>query len=238
MEPMDLGGSSGAHSSNQDVRNGPEEAGSKDNLLQNEYILRQLPEMICGTVQRHCTPYATTLHIRKRFFTRKVHSDIFTMKSEKCLYKCVTSADGVRDIRTIMELATGLPALNFKTNKFRFSNRFSLRLGDSYHQIGRCVVLQTLLKTKFIFDFVDVLSMDKRRIFIKIRQWSRSVLLYLGDPKEGGIPIAHLYPPGTASLRWGSFPNYGYDVDIAPGVDVALVIGLILVADDYVNVLS
>jgi len=81
-----------------------------------------------------------------------------------------------------------------------------------------------------IAQFPDALNGQPRYVVLKGDWRSKLAVIYLGEPKQGGIPIGKVYRPVTGRSFFGADE---YIIEIAPGVDISLLVIMCIALDEH-----
>ncbi len=108
-------------------------------------------------------------------------------------------------------------------------NKFNIYAGEgSERQICKFDSQTTFLKAKLSTVFCDVLNEGiQRHLVLKGDWWSKKYSIYLGEPKQGGIPVARIFDrsfiAGVAD----------FIIEIAANVDIAICVSMCIALDEH-----
>lgn len=146
-------------------------------------------------------------------------------------FQCEGKAFSLREKKVLLD-NVGHPVCNLKEALFTLSDRFTLYAGQNSDQMICKIQTQlNFMKAKVSTAFVDKISGGQRYIVLKGDWLSKSCIIYLGEPKSGGIPIGKVYRPTLG--RNLLLDKQDYYLDIAPGVDIALMVILCIALDEH-----
>lgn len=86
------------------------------------------------------------------------------------------------------------------------------------------------MKAKLSAMFPDVLNGGMRYLVLKGDWRDKRCVIYLGEPKQGGIPIARIFRPLTGRSLFGADD---YIMEIAAGVDIAICVIMCIALDEH-----
>jgi uncharacterized protein YxjI len=119
-----------------------------------------------------------------------------------------------------------------KEQFFSLTDKFKVYSGEhSEREICKFNSKLNFLKAKLSSYFIDVVNGSKRLIVLKGDWRSKNCIIYSGEPKQGGIPIAKVFRPLTGrSLLLGVDD---YIIEICGGVDIALIVIMCIALDEH-----
>lgn len=198
----------------------------------NETILTAPLQPVCATEARFCLPNPITLTLREKFFLfSKDDFQISCAATGTSYFQCEGSVFSLREKKVIRD-SYGAPVANFKEQLFSFRDRFNVFAGDSSDkQLCSCVASINFIRAKLTTDFTDATSGLQRRVVLKGDWRDKRCIIYLGDPRQGGIPIAKIFRP--FSLRSHFLESDTYHLEIAAGIDIALMVILCIALDEH-----
>jgi len=198
----------------------------------NEIQLQPSTEAICATEARFCLPNSVTLKLREKFFS--LSGDDFKISCATTgtpYFQCQGKVFSLREKKTIRDNA-GVPVANFKEQLISLTDKFNVYAGDkSETKICKCSARFTFLKAKLTSEFQDVVTGKSRFLVLKGDWRDKRCVIYWGEPKQGGVPIAKIFRP--LSLRSHFLETDGYLLEVSPGVDIALMVIMCIALDEH-----
>lgn len=190
------------------------------------------PEPICATEPRLVLPHSVTLLISG---SRCIGGDRFKLKCANTgvpFFRCQErfSLSG----KKILWDSSGTAILNLKEsynlNLSHFSispyrRTYTVFQGDnSSKTLFKIRKTGGMFRSKVTVDFQDICTGRMRHLVLKWRHFAQNlIIIYSGDPKKDGVPIAKLFTCGTY------LPKEHY-LEIAPEVDIALIVAMCIAA--------
>jgi len=189
---------------------------------------------ICATEPRFVLPIPVTLRLREKVFS--MSGDDFSISCAATgveYFKCQGKFFSLREKKILRDNA-GVPVLNFKEQLISFTDKFNIYAGEkSDRKICRFQTKYTFIKSKMSTDFQDVVTGHMRHIVLKGDWRDKRGVIYHGEPKQGGVPIAKIYRQMTG--KGMLFGVDDYFLEIAPGVDIALMVTMCIALDEHVR---
>jgi uncharacterized protein YxjI len=93
----------------------------------------------------------------------------------------------------------------------------------------------TFLKAKLYASVHNIASRSRKLLVLKGDPYRRSASIYIGEPKQGGKPVAHIVRNITGIDFL--FGNQTYQLIVEPGVDAAMMVALCIAFDKRENYL-
>lgn len=88
------------------------------------------------------------------------------------------------------------------------------------------------LKAKLSTTFPDVINKDLMRHLVLKGDWrDKKCVIFLGEPKQGGIPIARIFRPYTGRTLLLGVDDY--ILEVASGVDIAICVIMCIALDEH-----
>jgi len=197
-----------------------------------EIALVSQVEGICATEARFCLPHPVHLRLREKYFS--FSGDDFKVSDPNTgvvYFQCEGKAFSLREKKVLLD-NVGHPICNLKEALFTLSDRFTLYAGnDSDKQICKIQTQLNFLKAKVSVAFADAVTGAQRYIVLKGDWRSKSCVIFWGEPKSGGIPIAKVYRPTVG--RSLLLDKQDYYLEVVPGVDIALMVMLCIALDEH-----
>lgn len=118
-------------------------------------------------------------------------------------------------------------------NRSSYTDKFHIFAGDSREsRICKLCAQSTAIKTKLWTVFPDVLNGEIQRHLVMKGDWkAKRCTIYLGEPKQGGIPLARIYRPITGRSFFLGVDDY--ILEIAANVDIAICVIMCIALDEY-----
>jgi len=193
------------------------------------------PEPICATEPRFILPQGVTLRLREKAFS--ISGDDFNITCANTgveYFKCQGKVFSLRE-KKILRDNNGVPILNFKEQLIAITDKFNVYAGDgSDRQICKFKTKYTFIKAKMTTDFPDVCTGANRHIVLKGDWRDKRGVIYWGEPKQGGVPIAKIFRQ-MAGIKAMIAGTDDYCIEIAPGVDIALMVTMCIALDEHVR---
>ncbi len=187
---------------------------------------------ICATESRFCLPQTVQLRLREKFFSFSGDDFKITDASSGTVYfQCQGRAMSLREKKVLRD-NMGVAVLNMKEKFLSFADKFKVFAGEhSDREICRFNCRITFLKAKLSSYFNDVVTGKPRLLVLKGDWRDKKCVIYLNEPKQGGVPLVRIFRPYTGrSILLGVDD---YIVEIAAGVDIALVIIMCIALDEH-----
>jgi len=203
--------------------------GADQSTYEAPLVPQQIP--ICAVEPRFCLPRPVQLRIREKMWTFSGDDFSISDPSDGTVYfKCAGRAFSIRDKKTLLD-NMGQPVLNMKEALMSFTDKFTVYAGSSSDRmICKFHTEFTFLKAKISAQFGDVLNGQARYVVLKGDWASKTAVFYLGEPKQGGVPIGKVYRPLTGRAFFGADE---YIIEIAPGVDISLLVIMCIALDEH-----
>ncbi|XP_021963961.1 protein LURP-one-related 15 [Folsomia candida] len=193
----------------------------------------QSKDPICATEPRFCLPQTVQLRLREKLWSFSGDDFKITDASNRefVYFQCQGRVFSLREKKVLRD-NMGVPVLNMKEQLFSFTDKFKVYAGEhSDREICKFNSKLTFFKAKLSSQFIDVISGRPRLITLKGDWREKRCVIYLGEPKQGGIPIARIFRPLTGrSLLFGVDD---YIIEIAGGVDIALAVIMCIALDEH-----
>ncbi|XP_037041275.1 protein LURP-one-related 9-like [Bradysia coprophila] len=188
---------------------------------------------ICATEPRFCLPHNVQLHLKEKFFSFSGDDFKITDANNKAIiyFQCEGRSFSLSEKKVLRD-NVGVPVLNMKEKMFSISDKFNIFAGEgSERQICKFRSQITFLKAKLSTVFPDVLTKAQRHLVLKGDWRSKRCLIYLGEPKQGGIPLARIYRPLTQRSLFLGVDDY--IIEIAANVDIAMCVIMCIALDEH-----
>lgn len=190
------------------------------------------PQQICATEARFCLPHPVTLTLKEKLFS--FSGDDFKISCNATgtpYFQCQGRAWSLREKKVLRD-TYGNPVANFKEKLLSFTDSFDIYAGEnSDKKICKCSASYTFVKAKMYTFFQDAITGVQKAVVLKGDWRDKRCVIYLGEPKNGGVPIAKVFRP--FSLKGHLFEKDSYVLEIAAGVDIALLVILCIAFDEH-----
>jgi len=194
--------------------------------------LQPSAEPICATEPRFCLPHPVQLRLREKYFSFSGDDFKISDASTGVVYfQCKGKVLSIRDKKVLLD-NQGVPVLNLQDKLLAFTDKYRVYAGsDSTRQICKFNSQITFLKAKISTSFTDIVTGRPRYLVLKGDWRDKRCVVYLGEPKQGGIPIGKIFRPLTG--RTWALGVDDYILEIAPGVDIALMVIMCIALDEH-----
>jgi uncharacterized protein YxjI len=193
--------------------------------------LQPQQRQICPVDSRFCIPQEITLHLREKIFS--FSGDDFKIKDPntgQVWFQIQGKAFSLREKKTMLD-AYGTPVLNIKETFAFMESNYKVYLGDnSEHELFKVIAHITFSKAKAHTTIVNRTDNQQLIVTLKGDIFSKAACIYLGEAKQGGIPIAKIYRPFTG--RGHFFDAQDYYLTVAPNVDISFAVALCICLDE------
>ncbi|KAG4078557.1 hypothetical protein HA402_002671 [Bradysia odoriphaga] len=199
-----------------------------------EIPLYPQPHPICATEARFCLPHYVQLRLREKYWS--VSGSDFKIcdatDKTKIYFHCDGSATSWREKKTLYDDA-GTAVCNMKEKLSSFTDIYRVFAGhNSERQICTFKTKLNFLKSKVSTLFPDVMKPDLYHHLVLKGDWrTKRCVIFLGEPKLGGIPIARIFRPYTGRTVVLSVDDY--ILEVAAGVDIAICVMMCIALDDH-----
>lgn len=199
----------------------------------NNPLYPQTHAPICATEPRFCLPQNVQLRLREKLMS--FSGDDFKItdaaNSAVVYFQVQGRVFSLREKKVLRD-NMGVPVANMKEHLISFTPTFTVYAGDhSDRELCKFVSKFTFLKAKLSTHFNDVVTGVPHQIVLKGDWREKRCVVYMGEPKQGGVPIARVFRPLTGrSLLLG---QQDYIVEISAGVDIALVVIMCIALDEH-----
>ena len=212
-------------------RGEPAPAPATDELRYDEPLVPQA-EPICAIEPRFCLETPVQLRLREKIMSLSGDDFKVTDESSGMIYFQVQGKVFSLEDEKVLYDNAGVAVLNLKEALFSFTDKYTVYAGKSNRPICQFKTrLVTFLVTSISTTFKDAISGRERLVVLKGDWRQKKCVIFLGDPKQGGIPIAKVFRPLTGrSLYFGVDE---YILEVAPGVDVSLMVIMCIALDEH-----
>lgn len=187
--------------------------------------------------QRFCLPNPVTLRLRNKLFSFSQDSDIRDPFTGILYFRVKGRVFSMKDKKTLLDFAD-VPVLNLQEPMFRWRKTYEISRGnDQVNRVMDVTLKFTFLKTKMGAVAVNISTGQQVALGVLGNWSSRNAIIWVdigntGD-KESRIPIAKIYRP--LNIQEMIFGAESYYIEIAPGVDIALIVALCVCVDDHLD---
>lgn len=187
------------------------------------------PEPICATEPRLVLPHSVTLLISG---SRCIGGDRFKLKCANTGVPYFRCQERFLSGKKILWDSSGTAILNLKETHTLtnitiapYQRTYIVFQGDnSSKTLFKIRKSGSMFRSKVTVDFQDICTGRMRHLVLKCRHFGQNlIIIYSGDPKKDGVPIAKLFTCGTY------LPKEHY-LEIAPEVDIALIVAMCIAA--------
>lgn len=150
---------------------------------------------ICATEPRFCLPQTVQLRLREKIWSFSGDDFKITDASDAATiyFQCQGRAFSLREKKVLRD-NLGAPVLNIKEQLISFTDKFKVYAGEhSDREICKFDSSITFLKAKLSTYFNDIRTGLPRRVVLKGDWREKRCVIYLGEPKQGGIPLARIF---------------------------------------------
>lgn len=200
-------------------------------VLNLHLVPQQKP--IAGINSIFCNPDFVTLHLHEKFWS--LSGDDFTIKdanSGVVWFRISGSVFSLREKKTLLDV-NNVPIANMKEEFFSFTPSYNVYAGsDSSKPLFDIEAKLTLFETYLRVEFTDVVTGQRCLMGLEGDWCSRKALIWLDRGKTGfREPVGKIFRPLTApgNLLFGTQDYY---MEVAPNVDVALMVLICIVLDE------
>ena len=200
---------------------------------QSRYDEPLVPQMepICAIEPRFCLQTSVQLRLREKISSFSGDDFKVTDAATGVVYFQIRGkVFSLREKKVLYDNA-GVPVLNLKEAMWSWTDKFTVFAVDhSDRQNCKFRTRRTFLKAKISTTFTDAITGRPRLVVLKGNWRDKKCVVFLGEPKQGGIPIAKVYRPLTG--RSFLFGVDDYIIEVAPGVDVSLMVIMCICLDE------
>jgi uncharacterized protein YxjI len=202
-------------------------------------ILRQplgvLPRPVASINACVCDPEPLTLHMREQ--PSLFGKDDFVIReadSGNLLFRVDTAALSVSDRKVLLD-AHDQPIVHMRDQLLAFRHTFNISADyNSEQMLFRIKAHVTLFDNDLECAFHDVVHGAECRVGV-VGEWrARAVLIWLDQDNGVKLPVARVYRPAPEA-RKAILGKHDYYMDIAPNVDMALMVLVCIALDDAKN---
>ncbi|KAJ3184777.1 hypothetical protein HDU85_001455 [Gaertneriomyces sp. JEL0708] len=193
------------------------------------------PTPIACVDPRFCMPQSVTLHLREKIFS--FSGDDFKIKdphTDQVYFRVEGRALSLRDKKTFLD-AYGEPVMNMKKEFIAFVPNHELYYGnDSKNKLVEIRAHVTFMTPRLSVSFYSKLGEIPVEMGIKGDWLARRAVVWMDygrKGKENRIIVAKVTAP-VLTGRNLFFGVQDYYVEIAPGVDIALIVAICVALDE------
>jgi uncharacterized protein YxjI len=188
--------------------------------------------------QEYITKKRTTLIVKERAFT--FSGDSFSIKdtSGNVWFQCKGRAFSLRDKKVITD-KQGQPIFVMKEdpvgwlrNQYLFHPNQNVEQGRQ-QEFATIIPKFTFLKAKLYASVHNKAAGSRNLLVLKGDPYTRSASIYIGEPKQGGKPVARVGRNITGNDFL--FGKQTYHLVVEPGVDAAIMVALSIAFDEREN---
>jgi len=188
---------------------------------------------ICATEQRFIFRQPLTLILREKIFS--FSGDDFSIKDANNVeyFKCKGKAFNIRDKKILYDLYQK-PILNIQHKILTLKRNIKIYAEDKTEKIYATINKKSFISVKkFIVEFYNQATEKTEYLDLKCDFFSYTCGIFYGHEKEGAPMVAKVTKNFDCKLVFTSQENYY--LQIAPGVDAALMVAIAICFDEYKN---
>ncbi|KAK9728921.1 hypothetical protein K7432_000674 [Basidiobolus ranarum] len=136
---------------------------------------------------------------------------------------------GLSQKKTVMDMF-GNPVFNIKHKVLSFTKAYELYLGDNSQKLLGDIDTHITMTCSKMTALLTTLGGTACQFIVKGDFRVHEAFIFRGDPKRGGTLLAKVFRPVTA--RQIFLDKHDYCLEIAPGVDMALMVSLCIMMDE------
>ncbi|ORX86172.1 hypothetical protein BCR32DRAFT_325066 [Anaeromyces robustus] len=182
------------------------------------------PNEIVALEERFVFHRPITLVIGAKLFT--FTEDDYTIKDDEGMdyFKCSGNSLNISNKKIIYDLYD-LPLLNIKNQILSLRDKVTVYLGETEEEVFATVTQKSMVNvTKYTLDFFNQAKDKKEFLDLKCDIVGNSCGVFYGKEKEGAPMIGKITRKIESS-------TYSYTVEIAPKVDIALMVAATICFD-------
>jgi len=192
------------------------------------------PQMVpvWATEPRFVVNREVTLKLREKLWSWSGDDyEIKEVGSEQLWFKVKGRAFSIRDKKVIHDFEDK-PIINMREQLMSFleHNHKIYRGEDDTEEMFKVTSKATLAKAKATVPITNQENQQQLNIVLKGDIMSTTALICIGNPKEGGIPVAKIHRPINAKDLL--LDKQEYYLTIAPNVDACLMVTLCIILDE------
>jgi len=187
---------------------------------------------ICGIEPRFCLPNPIKLRLREKIFSFSGDDFKICDADDGTLYfRCAGKTFSLKDKKTLLDV-NGQPVLNMKQPLMSLSDKYKIYAGaNSDKELFTFKTERNYFKAKLAAFVKNPVNNSHHYLVLKGNWRDKKAVVFLGEPKQDGIPVAKVYRPLSGkSLFFGADE---YLIEIAPGVDIALILSMCIALDEH-----
>lgn len=193
--------------------------------------LQPQPQPIWAVEQRFCVPGEVTLRLKEKLFS--FSGDDFSINdanTNQPWFKMQGKAFSLREKKTLMD-AYGTPVLNIKETFAAFESNYKVYAGNnSVQELFKVIAHITFGKAKMNTTIINRQNGQPLNLSLKGNIMTHEAVIYIGEAKQGGIPIAKIHRPLTGR-EWLS-GQQEYWLTVAPNVDISMMVAMCVALDE------
>jgi len=196
--------------------------GIMKNYTNNE--VKKPPNNIIALEERFVFPQAITLVINTKPLSFSANG--FTIKDTKGMdyFKCKGSSLNITDKKILYDLYD-LPLLNIQNRVFSLKDKIEIYLGANQDQVVATINQKSMMNVnKYTLEFFNQAKDCKEFLDMKCDLMGSSCGIFYGKEKEGAPMISKI----TRKIETSQVL---YNVEIAPGVDISLIVAATICFD-------
>ena len=187
---------------------------------------------VWATESRFVVNREVTLKLREKFWSWSGDDyEIKEVGSEQLWFKVKGRAFSIRDKKVIHDFE-GKSIINMREQLMSFfeHNHKIYRGEDDNEEMFKVTSKATFGKAKANVPITNQQNQQPLNIVLKGDVWSTTAVIYIGEPKQGGIPVAKIHRPINARDLF--LDKQDYYLTIAPNVDTCLMVTLCIILDE------
>ena len=193
----------------------------------------QIDHDIVVTENRFVFDKPVTLILRENLMS--FSGDDFTIKDTEGVsyFKCEGKALNIRDKKTIYDL-NGTPILNIRNAILFLKGRMKVYAGkDDKKTLASIIPKTSIHSRKYIISFYNISEEKEETLDMKCDFFSHSCGIFYGKEKEGSPMVCKIIKKIDARSLLTNKDNYY--VEVAPGIDAALMVAIAICFDELKN---
>ncbi|KAG4084815.1 tubby C-terminal-like domain-containing protein [Neocallimastix lanati (nom. inval.)] len=193
----------------------------------------QLDHDIAVTEQRFVFDKPINLVLKENIMS--FSGDDFTIKDTEGVsyFKCKGKAMNIRDKKTIYDLY-GTPILNIRNTILFLKDRMKVYADkDDKKTLATVTPVTSINSRKYTISFYNIATEKEETLDMKCDFFSHSCGIFYGKEKEGSPMICKIVKKIDAVSFLTNKDNYY--VEVAPGIDAALMVAIAICFDELKN---
>ena len=203
-----------------------------DSVSKYDEPLQPQAAPLWGVDARFCQPREVTLLLREKVFSWS--GDDFKVKEPQTgmeWFQIKGKNFSLREKKTLFDVH-GAPVWNIKESLLSFfePNYKVYAGGDSERELFKIVAHVTMAKSKMHTTITNGQTGQQMLITLKGNILTHEAVVFLGEAKQGGIPLAKIHRPLTGR-EWLT-GKQDYFLTVAPNVDIAMMLTFCIALDE------